>query len=374
MVRLTLRRLVMLVALLLMASELQAQTCQQRAADLSAKITTLRNRTAVSNAKYTALVKAWADFQAAGCVTPPAPVPPAPLTIACPSNVAITSSAPAPATFPLATTTGGLAPVTVTAAPSSGAVFPLGATTVLHRALAADGQTATCTMTVTITEPSPIPPPLVVSPDGIRVPRDATRIIDLGLHVWTQGPTCPNGFPEILRDGQRPVVAFQTCGAILLIFNTHTVYVQGDDGAWYAWSDPAATWSLYGPTAPDATVGSIRLAWDPVTTTVDGQPLATAPTYALDYGTTSGQYSGTLVTASTTATLSNLSTATTYFFAVKATACQVWPSGTTITLLDGTAYTFPTLPLPQFVEPLADGTFRYCATSRYSNEISGAAK
>ncbi len=91
---------------------------------------------------------------AAGCgegpTTPPRP-PDAP-AISCPASLTLESpdNVPMPASFQLATTTGGQSPVAVSCTSQSGSTFPLGSTTV--QCTATDGlqRTASCSFAITI--------------------------------------------------------------------------------------------------------------------------------------------------------------------------------------------------------------------------------
>jgi lysophospholipase L1-like esterase len=83
--------------------------------------------------------------------TRPDPIPSGP-TIACPADVAAsTTGTTAQVAYPAPTTSGGQPPVTVTCTPASGALFPLGTTNVTCTATDSANRQATCGFAVTVT-------------------------------------------------------------------------------------------------------------------------------------------------------------------------------------------------------------------------------
>jgi hypothetical protein len=107
-------------------------------------------------------------------------------------------------------------------------------------------------------------PPPGPSPNGTRVPRDASQIVDSFGHTWTLKPNsvCPSGDQEILRDNGRPIAGFASCGSVILFLNGN-VYVMRDDNQWYQWNDGGQVWNLIGPTAPDNSGQSVKVLFTP---------------------------------------------------------------------------------------------------------------
>jgi hypothetical protein len=110
----------------------------------------------------------------------------------------------------------------------------------------------------------PTPPPPSPSPNGTRVPRDASQVVDSFAHTWKLSPNsiCPTGTQEILRDGQRPIQGFASCGSVILFFNGN-IYIMRDDGQWYQWNEAGKAWSLAGATAPDSSGSTVTLLFTP---------------------------------------------------------------------------------------------------------------
>lgn len=88
--------------------------------------------------------------------------------------------------------------------------------------------------------------PLVVSPDGLRVPT-ATRIIDQNLGIWTLGVPFNSSSPDalILLNGSNNNGG---AGSILLWYQS-IIYTLGTDKYWYSWN-PATSWTQLTPTDP----------------------------------------------------------------------------------------------------------------------------
>jgi lysophospholipase L1-like esterase len=120
--------------------------------------------------RWTAILGALA-LTAASCSSPTGPTPPPvstpnpqtptpptvpPLTISCPTDVAVTTTASSVnVTFPAATTTGGVAPVTVSCTRQSGSPFTAGPTTVQCTAVDAASTTTSCQFSVTVAYTAP---------------------------------------------------------------------------------------------------------------------------------------------------------------------------------------------------------------------------
>jgi hypothetical protein len=107
-------------------------------------------------------------------------------------------------------------------------------------------------------------PPSSPSPNGTRVPRDASQIVDSFGHTWTLKPNsvCPSGDQEILKDSARPVQGFASCGTVILFLNGN-VYVMRDDNQWYLWNESGKAWNLIGATAPDTAGSTVQLLFTP---------------------------------------------------------------------------------------------------------------
>lgn len=143
----------------------------------------------VRMAKYvliaTAIANGWNPF------APPIQ----PLTISCPSDQTVQASSleGAIVNFPLATTTGGVAPVVVTPDLMSGGLFPIGTTTVTQTATDAQPVSVVCTFTITVS------PPLIYSMSAYRVGNGGYDALSLEA---TTAPNLTTTITVTVSDGQ----------------------------------------------------------------------------------------------------------------------------------------------------------------------------
>lgn len=120
------------------------------------------------------------------------------LTTTCPANLTTASltGAPVAVSYPLAATSGGLAPVNVIGSPSSGSLFPVGTTMVTQTATSADGQSTSCTFGVTVTAPT-----MLINPSTIDItpsadytalnPDGSPMTTGIRVQYFAQGATSP---------------------------------------------------------------------------------------------------------------------------------------------------------------------------------------
>lgn len=122
------------------------------------------------------------------------------LTMTCPANrtTASLNGAPVAVSYPLAATSGGLAPVNVIGSPPSGSLFPVGTTMVTQIATSADGQSASCTFGVTVTFTAPT---VLINPSGMDItpsadytalnPDGSPMTTGIRVQYFQQGATSP---------------------------------------------------------------------------------------------------------------------------------------------------------------------------------------
>lgn len=156
-----------------------------------------------------------------------------PMSIYCAANQTVTSpdGQPFAVTFPMPTTTGGVAPITVTTAPVNGSNFPVGTTTVTGTAVDALGARQTCTFTVTVVVAPP--PPTANCDTGVNL--NANILLD-GADVleWVGTPSQPcivngNNFRVMLDGGGSWTGRFKCSNAIVTGLGTETLHAIGDN-------------------------------------------------------------------------------------------------------------------------------------------------